>query len=178
MPAMRKDLFPAIAPSLYGGRINHLRRELLMAFEHGAAHTAAAQPLTDWLSTSLASGAEFMGSSFSGGGGATLPATANGILMDDVTIPSVAVSGVVALPALTTYNYVDGVQTGTVTPAWGTLPAGTLPGMDGAITIDGSNITGLTAGTAALTLSLSYGAVGAGNVAITYVFGVAVSGGA
>lgn len=175
MPAMRKDSFPAIEPKLYGGRVNHLRRELLLAFEHGALYTGSAQPITDWLSTALAFGAEYMGTEFSGGGGAQVPATANGILLDAIEFPSVAEGGTFTLPGLTTHNYVNGIEIGSVTVAWSVLPAGTLPDMDGAVSIAGTTVTGVTEGTAAVTLSLSSGGSGAGNVTITYVYGITVT---
>lgn len=54
MAALTKGDFPAIAPDVYGARINALRTELLAVAEYAAAHPVSGAVLMDWLDASSA----------------------------------------------------------------------------------------------------------------------------
>lgn len=117
-----------------------------------------------------------------GGGGATLPEGLNmlGIIpyADEFTIAVNATQNV-ANPVY--YSVLNGVISGAspegIEVSLGAIPAGGLPGFDGAVSFTGNQMTGVTEGAALFSVNLTLGIAGPGQISFVTYIGVTVSGG-
>lgn len=97
-----------------------------------------------------------------GGGGGGLPSGASGLGVAPITMPEVEEGfGSVPLPEVTVYATTDGqlvVNPPEATITWSAIPAGAVPGYDGAVSIESNtDLVGVTAGTALVGLSVTIG---------------------